>query len=187
MLLRNHLHYRGICSAIHVLRSFEYFIDKILLPHYFLMLLRLVALFVLKQKINKIKEVCILPCVFVMLKTKTTFKQWITTAIVYCANESNTTLHVITHPRRPRDSQSGQEKRREESFQAQACKVVVLPCQGIAFLTFSSPPHLKLPIIYDTLWTVRNTILSVQIELLLLIASETFFYSSLVPSFLVGK
>ena len=31
------------------------------------------------------------------------------------------------------------------------CKVVVLPCQAIAYLTFSSPPHLKLPIIYDTL------------------------------------
>ena len=67
------------------------------------------------------------------------------------------------------------------------CKVVVLPCQAIAFFTFSSPPHLKLPIIYDTLWSVRNRIFSVQIELLLLIASETFFYSSLVPSFLVRK
>ena len=50
------------------------------------------------------------------------------------------------------------------------CKVVVLPCQAIAYLTFSSPPHLKLPIIYDTLWSVRNRIFSVQIELLLLIA-----------------
>ena len=26
------------------------------------------------------------------------------------------------------------------------CKVVVFPCQAIAYLTFSSPPHLKLPI-----------------------------------------
>ena len=67
------------------------------------------------------------------------------------------------------------------------CKVVVLPCQAIAYLTFSSPPHLKLPIIYDTLWSVRNRIFSVQIELLLLIASETFFDSSVVPSFLVRK
>ena len=42
-------------------------------------------------------------------------------------------------------------------------------------------------IIYDTLWSVRNRIFSVQIELLLLIASETFFNSSVVPSFLVRK
>ena len=32
-----------------------------------------------------------------------------------------------------------------------SCKVVVLPCQAIAYLTFSSPPHLYVPIIYDTL------------------------------------
>ena len=69
------------------------------------------------------------------------------------------------------------------------CKVVVLPCQAIAFFTFSSPlhpVHLKLPglpVIYDTLWSVRNRIFSVQIELLLLISSETFFDSSVVPSF----
>ena len=62
-----------------------------------------------------------------------------------------------------------------------------LSCQAIAFFTFSSPLHLKLPIIYDTLWSVRNRIFSVQIELLLLIASETFFDSSVVPSFLVRK
>ena len=55
------------------------------------------------------------------------------------------------------------------------CKVVVLPCEGIAYLTFSSPPHLKLPIICDTLWSVKNRIFSGQIELLLLIASQTFF------------
>ena len=55
------------------------------------------------------------------------------------------------------------------------CKVVVLPCQAIAYLTFSSPPHLKLPIIYDTLWSVKNRIFSGQIELFLLIASQTFF------------
>ena len=67
------------------------------------------------------------------------------------------------------------------------CKVVVLPCQAIAFFTFSSPLHLKLPIIYDTLWSVRNRIFSVQNELFLLIASETFFDSSVVPSFLVRK
>ena len=30
------------------------------------------------------------------------------------------------------------------------CKVVVLHCHAIAYLTFSSPPHLKLPIIYIT-------------------------------------
>ena len=67
------------------------------------------------------------------------------------------------------------------------CKVVVLPCQAIAFFTFSSPLHLKLPIIYDTLWSVRNRIFSVQIELLLLIASETFVDSLVVPSLLVRK
>ena len=31
------------------------------------------------------------------------------------------------------------------------CKVGVLGCQPIAYLTFSSPPHLKLPVIYNTL------------------------------------
>ena len=68
------------------------------------------------------------------------------------------------------------------------CKVVVLPCEAIANLNFSSPPHLKLPIIYDRLWSVnnlvpralfpgsvKNGIFSGQIELLLLIASQTFF------------
>ena len=55
-------------------------------------------------------------------------------------------------------------------------KVVLLPCQAIAYLTFSSPPHLYLPIIYDTLWWVENRIFSGQIELLLLIASQTLFW-----------
>ena len=55
------------------------------------------------------------------------------------------------------------------------------------FFTISSPSHLKLPIIYDTLWSVRNRIFSVQNEFFLLIASETFFDSSVVPSFLVMK
>ena len=69
-----------------------------------------------------------------------------------------------------------------------SCKVVVLPCQAIAYLTFLSPPHLKLPIIYDTLWSVKNRIFSGQIQLLLLIASQTFFFdSSVVPSFLDRK
>ena len=54
------------------------------------------------------------------------------------------------------------------------CKVVVLPCEAIAKLTFSSPPHLKVPIIYDTLWSVKNRIFSGKIKLLLLIASQTF-------------
>ena len=63
------------------------------------------------------------------------------------------------------------------------------PCCQLSycFFTFSSPLHLKLPIIYDTLWSVRNRIFSVQIKLLLLIASETFFDSSVVLSFLVRK
>ena len=61
------------------------------------------------------------------------------------------------------------------------CKVVVFPCQAIAFLiSCPAPPHLKLPVIYDTLWSVRNRIFSVQIELLLLMASETFSDSSVV-------
>ena len=70
------------------------------------------------------------------------------------------------------------------------CKVVVFPCQAIAYLTFSSPPHLKLPIIYDILWWVKNGIFSGQIELLLLIVwyyPKHFFDSSVVPSFLVRK
>ena len=55
------------------------------------------------------------------------------------------------------------------------CKVVALHCQAIAYLTLSSPPNLKLkPIIYDTLWSVKNRIFSGQIRLLLLIASQTF-------------
>ena len=67
------------------------------------------------------------------------------------------------------------------------CKVVVLPCQA-TFFDFLSPPHLKLPIIYDTLWSVTNRIFSVQIELLLLIASETFFDSIISSSFVwLGK
>ena len=55
------------------------------------------------------------------------------------------------------------------------CKGVVLPCQAIAYLTFSSSLHLKLPIIYSTLWWVRNKKFSGQIELFLLIAYQTFF------------
>ena len=56
------------------------------------------------------------------------------------------------------------------------CEVVVLPCQAIAYLTLSSPSHLYLPIIYDTLWWVKNRIFSGQIEPLLLIASQTLFW-----------
>ena len=67
----------------------------------------------------------------------------------------------------------------------------VTPPKRVTSPTWSPPPPckqaLKLPIIYDTLWSVRNRIFSVQIELLLLIASETFFDSSVVPSFLVRK
>ena len=69
------------------------------------------------------------------------------------------------------------------------CKVVVLHCQAIAFLILSRRRYIVTLffIIYDTLWCVRNRIFSVQIELLLLRASETFFDSSVVPSFLVRK
>ena len=49
------------------------------------------------------------------------------------------------------------------------------------FISCPAPPHLKLSIIYNTLWSMRNRIFSVQIELLPLIASETFFDSSVVP------
>ena len=63
--------------------------------------------------------------------------------------------------------------------------VAVLLCQAIAYLTFSSP-HLKLLIIYDTLWCVKSRIFSGQIELPLLIASQTIF-RLMVPSFLGRK
>ena len=56
------------------------------------------------------------------------------------------------------------------------CKVVVLPCQAIVYLTFSSSPHLKLAIIYDTSWSFKNRIFSGQFQRLLLIASQTFFW-----------
>ena len=42
------------------------------------------------------------------------------------------------------------------------------------FFTFSSPLHLKHPIIYDTLWSIRNRIFLVQSELLLLVPSKRF-------------
>ena len=63
---------------------------------------------------------------------------------------------------------------------------VFLPCQAIAYLTFSSLPHLKLPIIYDILWWVKNRMFSGQIELLLLIASKTFFRRHNGSSFVSG-
>ena len=80
---------------------------------------------------------------------------------------------------------------RQRNLQNAWCtsKVVVLPCQAIAFLILSRRRYIVTLffIIYDTLWCVRNRIFSVQIELLLLIGSETFFDSSVVPSFLVRK
>ena len=66
------------------------------------------------------------------------------------------------------------------------CKVVVLPCQAIAFFTFSSPLHLKLPIIYDTLWSFRNRIFSVQIAPAGSIRN-VFRLIGVVPSFWLGK
>ena len=84
VLLRNHLHYRGIYFAIHALWSFEYFIDKILLPHYFLMLLPLVALFALKQIIHTKNKFTFHHVYSWCKKLKSTFKQWITTAIALC-------------------------------------------------------------------------------------------------------
>ena len=46
---------------------------------------------------------------------------------------------------------------------------------------------LKLTIIYETLWSVRNRIFSVQIDMALLLAFETFPRVIGVPSFLVRK
>ena len=65
------------------------------------------------------------------------------------------------------------------------CKVVVLPYQAIAYLTFSSPPHLKLPIIYDTLWFVKNNILEADWIAPADSIQYVFCDSSIVPSFLV--
>ena len=74
-------------------------------------------------------------------------------------------------------------KKRDARAKFLFCLVKLL----LFFFTFSSPLHLKLPIIYDTLWSVRNKIFSVQIELLLLVASETFIDSSVLSSFLVRE
>ena len=73
-------------------------------------------------------------------------------------------------------------KKRDVSAKLLFCLVKLLP----AFFTFSLPLH-QLPIIYDTLWSVKNRIFSVQIELLLLIASELFYNLSIVPLVTLAK
>ena len=66
----------------------------------------------------------------------------------------------------------------------QSCCVTL---SSFAFLILSSPLHLKLPVIGDTLWSV-NRIFSEQIELLLYwYHPKRFFDSSVVPSILVRK
>ena len=55
------------------------------------------------------------------------------------------------------------------------CKVVVFPCQAIAYLTFSSPPHLKLPI------------MSYYLRYIVISHKQNTRAISVVPSFLVRK
>ena len=86
-------------------------------------------------------------------------------------------FHVVVVQWRQRNIQ-------KSVMQVQSCCFAL---SSYCFFTFSSPLHLKLPIFYDTLWSVRNRIFSVQIKLLLLIASEMFFDLSVLPSFLVRK
>ena len=57
----------------------------------------------------------------------------------------------------------------------------------LTFSLLSPSSMLKLTIIYDTLWSVRNRVFSVQIGMALLLASETFPRVIGVPSFLVRK
>ena len=57
----------------------------------------------------------------------------------------------------------------------------------IAYLTFSSPPHLYLPTIYDTLWWVKNSILGANWIAPAFSIPNVFSTHSVVPSFLVRK
>ena len=85
-------------------------------------------------------------------------------------------------------------------FLSQAIQNQIYICQWLGLmtcfetdewlLTFSllSPSSmLKLTIIYETLWSVRNGNFSVQIDMALLLAFETFPRDIGVPSFLVRK
>ena len=69
-----------------------------------------------------------------------------------------------------------------------SCKVVVLPCQAIAYLTFLSPPHLKLPIILRyILIRQKQNILGANSIAPAHSIPNVFFDSSVVPSFLDRK
>ena len=95
------------------------------------------------------------------------WREWILSLLVYVLHKTWLIRHFH------RWSCSWQNRNvQKRVMHAQSC---FLPYQAIAYLTFSSPPHLKLPIIYDILWWVKNRIFSAQIELLLLIASQMFF------------
>ena len=66
-------------------------------------------------------------------------------------------------------------------------KVLVLPCQAInAYMTFSSPQHLKLPN-NDTLLSVKNNILGANWIAPAYSIPHVFLYTLVVPSFLVRK
>ena len=57
----------------------------------------------------------------------------------------------------------------------QSCCLALLSYCSLTYSLSSPSWHLKLPIIYDTLWSVRNRIISGETEMFLLKASETFF------------
>ena len=81
-----------------------------------------------------------------------------------------------------------QRNAEQSVIQVQSCCFALSVKLLLFLISCPALPHLKLPIIYDTLWSVRNRIFSVQIELLLLIASETFFDSIISSSFVwLGK
>ena len=69
------------------------------------------------------------------------------------------------------------------------CKVVVLPCQAIAFLTFSSPPHLQLRITGKKLRYIvmshKKNILGANWIAPVDSIPNVFFDSSVDPSFLL--
>ena len=91
--------------------------------------------------------------------------------VIACLHTSqNVKLGIFTGSR----AVDAKEMYKKAWLHVQSC--CLMPCQAIAYLTFSLPPRLKLPIIYDTLWSFKNRIFSGQIQLLLLIASQTFFW-----------
>ena len=63
------------------------------------------------------------------------------------------------------------------------CKVLVLPCQTIAYLTFSSPPHLNCYLRQKQNILGANWIAPLCADSI----PNVFFDSSVVPSFLLGK